>query len=245
MWEIISNPVTLSVIVMCVLCLCKLNVILSLLVSAMVAGFAAGMGPGEIMGGIITGLNGNGTNAIAYLLLGTFAAALAQTGLATMLAKWIASVVKERKWILLATLVVCAMISGTIIPVHIAYIPVLFPPLLVMMNKMKMDRRQAACVTEFGLVAPYVTIPLGYGVIFQPSQKNSQSISIAENGEEGKKLDGGDRGRPGKVFACQFAPPGEKRRAPSFCLGAPLCCAREPPLRRQRFCCNPSKYLLS
>ena len=167
MWEIISNPVTLSVIVMCVLCLCKLNVILSLLVSAMVAGFAAGMGPGEIMGGIITGLNGNGTNAIAYLLLGTFAAALAQTGLATMLAKWIASVVKERKWILLATLVVCAIISGTIIPVHIAYIPVLFPPLLVMMNKMKMDRRQAACVTEFGLVAPYVTIPLGYGVIFQ------------------------------------------------------------------------------
>ena len=54
MWEIISNPVTLSVIVMCVLCLCKLNVILSLLVSAMVAGFAAGMGPGEIMGGVLS-----------------------------------------------------------------------------------------------------------------------------------------------------------------------------------------------
>lgn len=167
MWEIISNPVTLSVIVMCVLCLCKLNVILSLLISAMVAGFAAGMGPADIMGGVITGLNGNGTNAIAYLLLGTFAAALAQTGLATMLARWIASVVKARKWILLLTLVLCACISGTIIPVHIAYIPVLFPPLLLMMNKMKMDRRQAACVTEFGLVAPYVTIPLGYGVIFQ------------------------------------------------------------------------------
>ena len=120
-----------------------------------------------LWGGIITGLNGNGTNAIAYLLLGTFAAALAQTGLATILARWIASVVKERKWILLLTLVFCAAISGTIIPVHIAYIPVLFPPLLLMMNKMKIDRRQAACVTEFGLVAPYVTIPLGYGVIFQ------------------------------------------------------------------------------
>ena len=66
MWEIISNPVTLSVIVMCVLCLCKLNVILSLLVSAMVAGFAAGMGPGEIMGGIITGLNGNGTKRLRH-----------------------------------------------------------------------------------------------------------------------------------------------------------------------------------
>ena len=167
MWDIIRNPVTLSVIVMCVFCLCKLNVILSLLVSAMVAGFTAGMGPAELMKDIITGLNGNGTNAIAYLLLGTFAAALSQTGLATMLAKWIASVVKARKWILLLTLVLCAAISGTIIPVHIAYIPVLIPPLLAMMNKMKVDRRQAACVTEFGLVCPYVTIPLGYGVIFQ------------------------------------------------------------------------------
>lgn len=167
MWDIISNPVTLSVIVMCVLCLCKLNVILSLFIAAMVAGFTAGMGPGDIMGNIIAGLNGNGTNAIAYLLLGTFAAALAQTGLATMLARWIASMVKARNWILLLTLVVCACISGTIIPVHIAYIPVLIPPLLIMMNKMKMDRRQAACVTGFGLVCPYVTIPLGYGVIFQ------------------------------------------------------------------------------
>lgn len=167
MWDIITNPVTLSVIVMCVLCLFKLNVILSLLVAALVAGFTAGMDPAEIMGGIITGLNGNGTNAIAYLLLGTFAAALAQTGLATMLAQWIASIVKARKWILLLTLVVCAVISGTVIPVHIAYIPVLIPPLLAMMNKMKIDRRQTACVTAFGLVAPYVTIPLGYGVIFQ------------------------------------------------------------------------------
>ncbi len=167
MWEIITNPVTLSVIVMCVLCLFKLNVILSLLAAALVAGLTSGMSPAEIMGAVIGGLNGNGTNAVAYLLLGTFAAALANTGLATMLAKWIASMVKERKWILLSTFVACAIISGTIIPIHIAYIPVLIPPLLLMMNKMKMDRRQAACVTEFGLIAPYVTIPIGYGVIFQ------------------------------------------------------------------------------
>lgn len=167
MWEIISNPVTLSVIVMCLLCLFKLNVILSLLAAALVAGLTAGMGPADIMSAVIGGLNGNGTNAVAYLLLGTFAAALANTGLATMLAKWIATMVKERKWILLATFVTCAIISGTIIPIHIAYIPVLIPPLLLMMNKMKIDRRQAACVTEFGLIGPYVTIPIGYGVIFQ------------------------------------------------------------------------------
>ena len=37
-----------------------------------------------------------------------------------------------------------------LVPIHIAYIPILYPPLLHMMNKMKMDRRQAACVTECG-----------------------------------------------------------------------------------------------
>ncbi|MEA4932844.1 MAG: SLC13 family permease [Lawsonibacter sp.] len=167
MWEIIRNPVTLSVIVMCVLCLYKLNVILSLLVAAMVAGLSAGMGPGDIMTGIIGGLDGNGTNALAYLLLGTFAAALADTGLATILGQKIASMVKERKWVLLLTFVLCACISGTIIPIHIAYIPILYPPLLMLMNKMKIDRRQAACVTEFGLVAMYISIPIGYGTIFQ------------------------------------------------------------------------------
>lgn len=152
---------------MCVLCLLKMNVILSLLVAAMVAGLTAGMDLGAIMGYVIDGLNGNGTNALAYLLLGTFAAALTDTGLATLLGKWIASVVKERKWVLLITFLLCACISGTLVPIHIAYIPILYPPLLHMMNKMKMDRRQAACVTECGLVAMYVTIPIAYGSIFQ------------------------------------------------------------------------------
>lgn len=167
MLEILGNPVTLSVIVMCVLCLLKLNVILSLLVAAMVAGLTAGLDLDVIMGFVIDGLNGNGTNALAYLLLGTFAAALTDTGLATLLGKWIASVVKERKWVLLITFLLCACISGTLVPIHIAYIPILYPPLLHMMNKMKMDRRQAACVTECGLVAMYVTIPIAYGSIFQ------------------------------------------------------------------------------
>ena len=69
--------------------------------------------------------------------------------------------------IVLATFLLCACISGTLVPIHIAYIPILYPPLLHMMNKMKMDRRQAACVTECGLVAMYVTIPIAYGSIFQ------------------------------------------------------------------------------
>ena len=164
---ILTNPITLSVIVMVVLCLCKLNVILSLLVAAFVAGISGGLGVGDIMGFILEGFNGNAENALAYLLLGTFAAALAHIGLTDMLGKKIASSVKGNKNLLLATFVIIAIISGTIIPVHIAYIPILIPPLLIMMNEMKMDRRQAACVTEFGLCGPYITIPIGYGLIFQ------------------------------------------------------------------------------
>lgn len=175
--EIITNPVTLSVIVMCVLCLMKLNVILSLLVAALVAGLTAGMGLDVIMSDVIAGLNGNGTNALAYLLLGTFAAALSSTGLATLLGKWIASMVKERKWVLLLTFLLCACISGTLVPIHIAYIPILYPPLLSMMNRMKMDRRQAACVTECGLIAMYVTIPIAYGSIFQGTIADNMTMN--------------------------------------------------------------------
>lgn len=180
MLEIITNPITISVIVMCALCLLKLNVIISLLVASVVAGLFAGMNPGDIMNYIIEGLNGNGTNALAYLLLGTFAIALANTGIADVLARKIASLVKERKWFLLITFAICACISGTIIPIHIAYIPILLPPLLSMMNKMKMDRRQAAIATEFGLVAPYISIPIGYGIIFQGIVADNMTLNGME-----------------------------------------------------------------
>ena len=167
MIEIITNPVTIGVVVMLALCMIKVNVIISLLISAFIIGLMGGMGAGDIMNAIIAGLNGNGTNALAYLLLGCFAAALADTGLATILANKITKIVGGRKWVLLLTMVICACISGTIIPIHIAYIPILYPALIPMMNKMKMDRRQAACVTEYGLVAMYITLPIGYGLIFQ------------------------------------------------------------------------------
>ena len=185
MLDILTNPVTLSVIVMCVLCLFKLNVVISLIIAACVAGFTSGMDLSEVFSYIIGGLNKNGENALAYLLLGTFAAALADTGLATLLAKKITGLVKDRKWVMLASLAIIGCISGTIIPVHIAYIPILFPSLLSTMNHMKMDRRQAACATEFGLVSMYPAIPIGYGLIFMGiiadnMTENGMPITIPE-----------------------------------------------------------------
>lgn len=59
------------------------------------------------------------------------------------------------------------MLSQNLIPVHIAFIPILIPPLLNVMNKLKLDRRAAACSLAFGLKAPYIMIPAGFGLIFQ------------------------------------------------------------------------------
>ena len=59
------------------------------------------------------------------------------------------------------------MLSQNLIPVHIAFIPILIPPLLSVMNHMQLDRRAVACSLAFGLKAPYIMIPAGFGLIFQ------------------------------------------------------------------------------
>lgn len=59
------------------------------------------------------------------------------------------------------------MLSQNLIPVHIAFIPILVPPLLLIMNKLNIDRRAVACGLAFGLKAPYIVIPAGFGLIFQ------------------------------------------------------------------------------
>lgn len=164
--EILTNPITVSVLVMCVLCLLKVNVLLSLIVASIIAGFMSGLGLSDTFGMLIGGMGGNAETALSYILLGSFAAALAHAGIADILSKKISNFVKGRRLILLFVLALAACLSGTVIPVHIAFIPILVPPLLVIMNKMQMDRRGAACALAFGLKCPYITLPLGYGLIF-------------------------------------------------------------------------------
>ena len=140
------NPVIVAVILLCVLCLLKVNVLLSMLVSLFVAGLIGGLpivaDEGvSIMNSITTGFSSNAETALAYVLLGTLASCMAYTGITEILSKKIAKIVKGNKWILLAILLVIACASQNIVPIHIAYIPILVPPLLSMMNKMKLDRR--------------------------------------------------------------------------------------------------------
>lgn len=170
--ENLLNPVIVAVLLLCVLCLLKVNVLLSMLVSLFVAGLIGGLpliSSGDevsIMSSVIAGFSGNAETALAYVLLGTFASAMAYTGITEILSKKIARVVGGNKWILLGILLVIACASQNIIPIHIAYIPILVPPLLAMMNKMKLDRRGVACTIAFGHKAPYIAVPMGFGLIF-------------------------------------------------------------------------------
>lgn len=177
---ILMNPVVLSVIVMTVLCLLKVDVIISLLVAGIVGGFAAGMPIGETMGVLVGGMGGNAETALSYILLGSLAAAIAKTGAADILTMKISKMIKGKGIVLLIVIAFVACLSGTVIPVHIAFIPILIPPLLPLMSKMKMDRRAAASALAFGLKAPYITLPVGYGLIYHNIIRDQMGLSGME-----------------------------------------------------------------
>lgn len=164
--DILLNPVILSVLVLTVLSLLKVPVMGSLLIAAMVGGVSAGYSLTEAISVFVSGMGGNANTALSYILLGGLAYVISETGASDILAKKISQVVKGNKFTLSIIIVLISMASGTIIPIHIAFIPILIPPLLSMMNKMKMDRRMLAVSFGFGLKAPYITIPVAYGFIF-------------------------------------------------------------------------------
>lgn len=165
--DILLNPIIISVIVMCGLCLIRLNVLFSIIVAAIVGGLLAGMDVTSTMSVFISTMGGNAETALSYILLGVMAAAMGSTGLTDILAIKISKMVKGNKIALMLVFTFVAILSGTLIPIHIAFIPILIPALLPMMDKLKIDRRQAACALTFGLLCPYVTMPVGYGIIFQ------------------------------------------------------------------------------
>lgn len=167
MLTFITNPIIVSVILLCILCLCRVNVLLALIISSVVGGIVGHISLNEVMNIFIHGMGGNSETALSYILLGAFAASMTHTGLAPILAKKIAHAIKSNKYLLIAILTCIAILSQNLIPVHIAFIPILVPPLLSLMNKLKLDRRAVACGLAFGLEAPYIAIPTGFGLIFQ------------------------------------------------------------------------------
>lgn len=160
------NPVIVAVVILCVLCLLKMNILLAMLVSLFAGGLVGGLGIEGTMSSLLAGFGSNAETALAYILLGTFATAMATTGIVDILGQKLSKVIGNKKLVLLYSLAFIACLSQNAIPVHIAFIPILIPPMLILMNHLKLDRRGAACALAFGLKAPYVTLPVGFGLIF-------------------------------------------------------------------------------
>ncbi|MEZ9594038.1 Na+/H+ antiporter family protein [Shewanella sp. 10N.261.52.F9] len=169
------NAVVIAVCLMLGLSLARVNIVIALTISALVAGLVGGMDLHQTVAAFNTGLGGGAQIALSYALLGAFAVALSHSGLTTLISSKVISLLgKEQnstnnnfvRWVLLLTILAMAISSQNILPIHIAFIPILIPPLLHVMSKLKMDRRLVACVLTFGLVTTYMVLPVGFGGIF-------------------------------------------------------------------------------
>ena len=174
--EIIKNPVVLSVALLLVLSAMRLNVVFALIISALIGGLSAGLGSAETMKAFLgSGLANGAQLAFNYAMLGAFSIAISYSGLTELLAqalfKRIGGEVTPKKlfvfkYTLLVILTLAAISSQNLIPVHIAFIPVLIPPLLGIFDKIRLDRRMVACILTFGLITPYMVMPFGFGRIY-------------------------------------------------------------------------------
>ncbi len=163
---ILTNPVLIGVIVMCALCLVRFNVLLAILVSALVTGVVGGLGVQNSVSILINGMQGQLETALSYILLGTIAAAVGASNLTAILVDKISGALTKNRYVFIFSIAFLACFSQNLIPIHIAFIPILIPPLLRVMNALKIDRRAVACALTFGLKAPYVSFSVGFGLIF-------------------------------------------------------------------------------
>lgn len=93
----LTNPVVVSILVMGVLCLARLNVLLAILISALTAGILGGIGVEKSINLLISGMAGNLETALSYVLLGALASAIARTNLTLILIHYIANFVQNRR----------------------------------------------------------------------------------------------------------------------------------------------------
>jgi len=171
----LTNPVVISITVLLILSLLRINVVVALVISALTAGLIGDLGLTKTIEAFTGGLGGGAEVAMNYAMLGAFAIAISKSGITDLLAYKVitrmnktpsANGIAMFKYALLGILVLFSISSQNLLPVHIAFIPIVIPPLLAVFNKLKIDRRAVACVLTFGLTATYMLLPVGFGKIF-------------------------------------------------------------------------------
>ncbi|WP_421153265.1 Na+/H+ antiporter family protein [Aeromonas dhakensis] len=182
------NPVVIAVALMLVLSLLRINVVVSLAIGAIAGGLIGGLTLEQTLSTFTGGLGGGAEIALSYAMLGAFAVAISRSGITDLLARKVISQLGKDasstrifwvKSLLLTSVLAVSISSQNLIPVHIAFIPILIPPLLHVMAQMQIDRRQVACVITFGLTATYMLLPVGFGGIFL---NNILAKNLIDNG---------------------------------------------------------------
>ncbi|UOR98094.1 Na+/H+ antiporter family protein [Helicobacter pylori] len=180
-----SNPAFVAIICMCVLSLLRLNVMLSMISATLIAGLMGGLGITESFNAMIDGMKGNLNIALSYILLGALAVAIAKSNLIKVALSKLIGLMNYKRSTFCFLIAFIACFSQNLVPVHIAFIPILIPPLLHLMNRLELDRRAVACALTFGLQAPYLVLPVGFGLIFQTTileqlKANGVSTTLAQ-----------------------------------------------------------------
>ncbi|MDR2806698.1 MAG: hypothetical protein LBB11_00890 [Puniceicoccales bacterium] len=186
---ILTNSAVVAVFTVIGLSIAKVNVIIALIVSTLVGGFVSGMSLKDILATFSTGLSGGTEIALNYAILGAFAAAVAYSGIPTWVSHKLVKFITQKsqgtsrrtasKSIILLLLILMGIMSQNVLPIHIAFIPILIPPLLSVFAELAMDRRLLSNVMTFAMITTYATIPYGFGSIFL---ENVVLKNLVENG---------------------------------------------------------------
>ncbi|MBH0065291.1 Na+/H+ antiporter NhaC family protein [Psychrobacter sp. SZ93C1] len=168
------NAVALTIILMVTFCLIKMPVPIALIMAALLGGLQSGLSFGDSLAAFNENLLSGAQIGITYIMIGAFAVALARSGLLELLAAKITKKMdsntvtahKSIKWTLFIIFAVAALMSQNLVPVHIAFIPILIPPLIHIMNELKMDRRAVACILASCISVAYLLIPYGFGDVY-------------------------------------------------------------------------------
>lgn len=169
------NAVIVSVLVMLILSLMRMNVVLSLLIASLVGGWLGKLGLSKTVEVFSEGLGNSAEVALSYALLGGFAVAISKTGLPNAIVHIIIKTIGRQgegkrkqysKALVLLVILLMSCFSQNLIPIHIAFIPILIPSLLHVLNELHVDRRLVASIITFGLITPYMWLPTGFGAIF-------------------------------------------------------------------------------
>ncbi|PKH11514.1 Na+/H+ antiporter family protein [Planomicrobium sp. MB-3u-38] len=183
------NAVIVAVLVMLVLSLLRVNVVFALLIGALAGGLSGGLPFMDTIGAFTSGLGEGAEIALSYAMLGGFAVAISRTGIPELLVQGVLKIVNKdgqatreglAKALIVLALLSMAIFSQNLIPIHIAFIPLLVPPILHILNELRIDRRLIAAVLTFGLTAPYILLPYGFGLIFHEILANQMALAGLE-----------------------------------------------------------------